>query len=210
MSTIDYYDQNAQEYYERTVDADLAEIREYFLGFLRRDARILDFGCGSGRNALQEKRDFSHEMFRYAKAFAEAGRTVEALDGSQELCRIASEYLGMDVRNTMFQDFEETEAYDGLWACASILHLTYEEIMDVMKRIHGALKPQGVFYTTFKYGTFEGERDGRYYTDFEEKKMERLLAELNCFDLERMWLTGDALPGRHEGQWINVILRRKR
>lgn len=116
----------------------------------------------------------------------------------------------MDVRNMMFQDFEETEAYDGLWACASILHLTYEEIMDVMKRIHGALKPQGVFYTTFKYGTFEGERDGRYYTDFEEKKMERLLAELNCFDLERMWLTGDALPGRHEGQWINVILRRKR
>ena len=81
MSTIDYYDQNAQEYYERTVDADLAEIREYFLGFLRRDARILDFGCGSGRDA---------------KAFAEAGRTVEALDGSQELCRIASEYLGMD------------------------------------------------------------------------------------------------------------------
>jgi len=139
-----------------------------------------------------------------------AGRIVEALDGSQELCRIASEYLGMDVRNMMFQDFEETEAYDGLWACASILHLTYEEIMDVMKRIHGALKPQGVFYTTFKYGTFEGERDGRYYTDFEEKKMERLLAELNCFDLERMWLTGDALPGRHEGQWINVILRRKR
>ena len=168
MSTIDYYDQNAQEYYERTVDADLAEIREYFLGFLRRDARILDFGCGSGRDA---------------KAFSEAGRTVEALDGSQELCRIASEYLGMDVRNMMFQDFEETEAYDGLWACASILHLTYEEIMDVMKRIHGALKPQGVFYTTFKYGTFEGERDGRYYTDFEEKKMERLLAELNCFDL---------------------------
>ena len=112
MSTIDYYDQNAQEYYERTVDADLAEIREYFLGFLRRDARILDFGCGSGRDA---------------KAFAEAGRTVEALDGSQELCRIASEYLGMDVRNMMFQDFEETEAYDGLWACASILHLTYEE-----------------------------------------------------------------------------------
>ena len=161
----------------------------------RRDARILDFGCGSGRDA---------------KAFAEAGRIVEALDGSQELCRIASEYLGMDVRNMMFQDFEETEAYDGLWACASILHLTYEEIMDVMKRIHGALKPQGVFYTTFKYGTFEGERDGRYYTDFEEKKMERLLAELNCFALERMWLTGDALPGRHEGQWINVILRRKR
>ena len=195
MSTIDYYDQNAQEYYERTVDADLAEIREYFLGFLRRDARILDFGCGSGRDA---------------KAFAEAGRTVEALDGSQELCRIASEYLGMDVRNMMFQDFEETEAYDGLWACASILHLTYEEIMDVMKRIHGALKPQGVFYTTFKYGTFEGERDGRYYTDFEEKKMERLLAELNCFDLERMLLTGDALPGRHEVQGINVILRRKR
>ena len=100
MSTIDYYDQNAQEYYERTVDADLAEIREYFLGFLRRDARILDFGCGSGRDA---------------KAFSEAGRTVEALDGSQELCRIASEYLGMDVRNMMFQDFEETEAYDGLW-----------------------------------------------------------------------------------------------
>ena len=55
--------------------------------------------------------------------------SVEALDGSQELCRIASEYLGMDVRNMMFQDFEETEAYDGLWACASILHLTYEEII---------------------------------------------------------------------------------
>ena len=194
MSTIDYYDQNAQEYYERTVDADLAEIREYFLGFLRRDARILDFGCGSGRDA---------------KAFAEAGRTVEALDGSQELCRIASEYLGMDVRNMMFQDFEETEAYDGLWACASILHLTYEEIMDVMKRIHGALKPQGVFYTNVQIRDLRGRTRRTVLYGFRRKKMEDFW-RTELFDLERMWLTGDALPGRHEGQWINVILRRKR
>lgn len=195
MNTIDYYNTNAQEYFEKTVETDLAEIRDFFLGYLGKDARILDFGCGSGRDA---------------KAFADAGRIVEALDGSQELCRIASEYLGLDVRHMMFQEFAEQERYDGLWACASILHLTYEEILDVMERIHASLKPQGVVYATFKYGTFEGERDGRYYTDFEEKKMERLLAKLNCFDLERMWLTGDALPGRQEGQWINVILRKKR
>ena len=77
MSTIDYYDQNAQEYYERTVDADLAEIREYFLGFLRRDARILDFGCGSGRDArLLPRREGQSRLWTARRSFAGSHRNI--------------------------------------------------------------------------------------------------------------------------------------
>ena len=89
---------------------------------------------------------------------------MEAIDGSEELCKIASEYTGISVKQMMFHELSGVEKYDGIWACASILHLEKGDLPDVLQKMANALKTGGVIYTSFKYGDFEGERNGRYFT----------------------------------------------
>ena len=108
-----------------------------------------------------------------------------------------------------FQDLDEREAYEGIWACSSILHLTFDELADVFGKMHRALVPCGVLYTSFKYGTGEGERNGRYFTDMTEEKMEGLLKAVHGFATLEMWVTSDVRPGRDEEQWLNMILRKR-
>ena len=169
-------------------------MQERFLVYLKPGARILDFGCGSGRDT---------------KYFLDRGFEADAADGSEELVRIASGYTGIEVRLMYFQDLDEKEAYDGIWACSSILHLAYRELEDVFIKMARALTSHGILYTSFKYGTAEGERNGRYFTDMTEEKMDKLLKDVNSFDILEMWVTSDVRPGRAEEKWLNMILRKK-
>ena len=102
----------------------------------------------------------------------------------------------------------EIDYYDGIWACSSILHLSKDELKNVMQRMLCALKDDGVIYTSFKYGTFEGERNGRYFTDFTEKTFDGFLSGIRHVKIEEQWLTGDVRPGRESEQWLNLILRK--
>lgn len=79
-----------------------------------------------------------------------------------------------------------------------------------MKRVYRALKPAGILYTSFKYGEFEGVRNGRYFNDMTEEKMELLLKRLKNFQIEKMWRTSDVRPGRSEEEWLNLLLRTKK
>ena len=114
--SLQYYNQHAKEFSDSTRDVEFKEMQECFLAYLKPGARILDFGCGSGRDT---------------KYFLDRGFETDAADGSEELVRIASEYTGIEVRLMYFQDLDEKEAYDGIWACSSILHLAYRELEDV-------------------------------------------------------------------------------
>ena len=106
--TLKYYNENAQSFASGTVSVKFTEVQDKFLEKLNPDAYILDFGCGAGRDT---------------KYFLSRGYQVDAVDGSEQLCRIASEYTGIKVRQKLFQELDEKEKYDGIWACASILHL---------------------------------------------------------------------------------------
>ena len=86
------------------------------------------------------------------------GFEVVATDGSEELCKSASEYTGIAVKQMLFQELDEIDRYDGIWACSSILHLSKRELIDVFVRMISALCQNGIIYTSFKYGTFEGEK----------------------------------------------------
>ena len=114
---------------------------------------------------------------------------VEAIDGSIELCRIASEYTGIGVRNLLFQDLDECERYDAIWACSSILHLSKNELKDVFRKMLCALKPGGISYTSFKYGEFEGERNGRFFVDFTETSFFKFVENIPGIILEKEWVT---------------------
>ena len=191
--TLTYYDQNADAFTASTVSADMEETRARFLGALPKGAYLLDFGCGSGRDT---------------KAFLNQGYHMDACDGSEELCRRASEYTKIPVRRMLFHDLSAISQYDGIWACASILHLNKEDLKDVMRKISVALKPRGVFYTSFKYGTFEGMRGGRYFTDFTEELLGVFMEQIPELQVFETWITNDVRPGREEERWINILARR--
>ncbi|WP_302327398.1 class I SAM-dependent methyltransferase [Enterocloster lavalensis] len=192
--TLQYYNQHAKAYVDSTRDVEFSQTQERFLQYLEPGARILDFGCGSGRDT---------------KYFRNRGFQVEAVDGSAEFVRIASEYTGINVRRMLFQDLDEVERYDGIWACSSILHLPCAELEVVLGKMARALRRRGIVYTSFKYGTEEGERSGRYFTNMTEAKMAGLLERIPVYDVEEMWVTFDVRPGRGDERWLNMILRKR-
>ena len=200
--TIEYYDQFAQDYVNTTQSVDFHLIQERFLSALNaafpevaaKDIRILDFGCGSGRDS---------------KYFLEQGYVVSALDGSEELCRYAASYAGIPVRNIRFEDFHEVNHYEGIWACASILHLPYKELTVVLSNIYEALAPGGVFYTSFKYGVGEKDRGSRHFTDMTEESFGELLNAVPGFRVIDEWTSGDVRPGREAEGWLNIILQKE-
>ena len=134
---------------------------------------------------------------------------MDAIDGSAELCKLASAYTGTEVKKMFFQELAEVDAYDGIWACSSILHLQMEELTDVMRRMTIALKDSGIIYTSFKYGIFSGERNGRFFTDMTEETFAGLLSKIEDLKVEEQWITFDVRPKRGEEKWLNLILRKR-
>lgn len=193
-TTLDYYNKNAKKFITGTISVDFGTIQNRFLDKLHPGAEILDYGCGSGRDT---------------KYFLEQGCKVTAIDGSQKLCKLASEYTGIQVKHMLFQDLDEKEAYDGIWACSSILHVPANELQDIIKKMANALRAQGIIYTSFKYGTFEGERNGRYFTDMTEETFAKLIQDMDELEIEEQWITSDVRPGRGEEKWLNLILRKE-
>jgi hypothetical protein len=108
----------------------------------------------------------------------------------------------------LFQELDETASYDGIWACSSILHLPKKELEVVFVKMIRALCNDGIIYTSFKYGTFEGERNGRFFTDFTIETFEDFVINIKNISIEDYWITGDVRPGREEERWLNLILRK--
>ena len=194
LQTIDYYNQNAARFTAETVQVNFESTQKRFAGKLPAGAAILDFGCGSGRDT---------------KCFLSQGYQVDAVDGSAELCRLAGEYTGVNVKNMFFHELAEVERYDGIWACSSILHLPPEELADVMRKMVTALKHNGIIYASFKYGTFAGERNGRYFTDMTEDTFAYFIKQIKNVKIEEQWITSDVRPEWSDEKWLNLILRKE-
>lgn len=192
-NTLNYYNNNANDFVSSTISVVFKQTQDKFLHLLPPTASILDFGCGSGRDT---------------KYFLDTGMQVDAADGSEELCRLASEYTGILVRQMLFEELDAKAQYDGIWACSSILHLPKDALKDVLKKMIAALKEYGIIYTSFKYGTFEGERNGRFFTDFTEETFREFVSDVDGIKIEESWITGDVRPGRGDERWLNLILRK--
>lgn len=206
MNTLDYYNRHAAAFSQDTFAVDFSKTQERFLSCLPSGARILDFGCGAGRDTVY---------------FRSRGFSVDPVDGSEEMCRAAEKNTGASVRQMLFGELDETEAYDGIWACASVLHVPSDELPAVFSKMIKAAKHGGALYLSFKYGTFEGERNGRYFTDFTE---DSFLAFLRCTGVAgsladssdeggaekfpAMWVTNDVRPDREDERWLNILLKK--
>ena len=143
--TLEYYNQNAKQFTSTTQTLEFSQTQDKFLNYLKSDAKILDFGCGAGRDT---------------KYFLEHGYDVDASDGSIEMVKAASKLTGLDVKLLLFEDLNEKDMYDGIWACSSILHCKKEQLIIVFQKMADALKENGIVYTSFKYGNDSCERNG--------------------------------------------------
>ncbi|MCD7763235.1 MAG: class I SAM-dependent methyltransferase [Lachnospiraceae bacterium] len=189
--TISYYNEHAEEYCAATVGADMSFCRDRFMAFLPAGAHILDAGCGSGRDS---------------KVFLKKGFIVTAMDASEKMCGEAEKLLGQDVLRCTFQEMNFQNAFDGIWACASLLHVAKSEINSVMKNLKRALKPGGIIYVSFKYGTGERTAQRRLFHDYDESSLRMLLE--NCeFAVCDIFITEDVRETRQGEKWVNAIAR---
>lgn len=192
MSTLDYYNHNAEQFYDSTVKVAMESIYAPFLRYLPEHGSILDLGCGSGRDTL---------------AFHQKGYQVDATDYSETLVSKAQQLTGLAVRQQSFYELDEENKYDGVWACASLLHCERQKLPEVLSRILRTLKAGGVLYMSFKYGSTDREKDGRNFTDLNEQQAHELVREVPGFLLLQQWITVDQRPDRAE-EWLNILLRK--
>lgn len=193
MDSIDYYNKYANLYFESTVDLDMQETIDKFVKYLPEGGEILDLGCGSGRDSL---------------SFIEHGFDVTAVDGSKEMCELASIHIGQDVLTMKFDQLDFHEVFDGIWACASLLHIPSEELEDIFKKVILGLKDGGVLYMSFKYGDFSGYRNGRYFHDFRTKSMREFLSKFDELEVLEIWKTEDVRGEQNEEVWLNVLVKK--
>ena len=188
-----YYNINAKTFFEETKDLDLSAGRNTFIAKMPEGASILDAGCGSGRDSL---------------FFKKQGYRVMAIDDSIEMVRLASNYIGQEVKLMSFEEVDYVEAFDGIWANASLLHVPKERLVEVLNRFKYALKSRGTLYASFKYGDFSGIRDERYFHDLNEKTAKLYFTEAG-YNVCKMWTTQDARPDHSGEVWINLLVQKK-
>jgi len=188
--TLGYYDRNAEVFVESTFQVSMGELYQEFLPKVSEGGHILDAGCGSGRDAL---------------FFKQNGYRVSAFDGSEAIASLASKKTGLTVQHRSFSDIYESNTYDGIWACASLLHLPLADVPEAIARLWNALKPDGVLYMSFKAGQGEREHNGRHFSDADESIAEQWVQGLTEFEACHMWRSDDQRPDRDE-QWLNILL----
>lgn len=192
MDSIEYYNQNAADYFEQTVDIDMQEYWDRFTEIIPEGGSILDLGCGSGRDS---------------EYFISRGFDVTAMDASEEMCALASIHIGQDVLHLSFDEMDFDKVFDGIWACASLLHVPSDQMEDIFTKVIRSLKINGVLFMSFQYGDFEGKRDGRFYTDYRTKDLKELIARHDDMELIDIQKCEDSKMDNNM-TWIYVLARR--
>lgn len=190
--TQDFYDQNAKTFAENTFHIDMHNLYEPFLKLIPKHGKILDIGCGSGRDALY---------------FKNLGFNVNAFDYSKNLVTLAKLKTGLNIQHQSFYDLNATDKYDGIWACASLLHCERNRLPEVIEKIIKALKNNGACYLSFKYGHQDRIQGERLFIDMNETQILKLLSYENIV-LLNMWIAKDNRPTSQE-QWINILFIKK-
>lgn len=195
MNTLDYYNKNSEEYFNSTLNVDMTNTYKEFLKLVPKDGKILDLGCGSGRDSMN---------------FIKLGYEVTAVDGSKELAKKASALLGKEVIASTFEELELKEKFHGIWACASLLHIKREDLKIVLNNLYNNLDDNGVFYMSFKYGEKEYVDDkNRYFNCFTDESIISFINENTKYNILGLYITEDKLGRVNEVKWVNLICNKK-
>lgn len=193
MDSIDYYNQNASAYYEKTVHADMAKIMQPFIELLPENAEVLDMGCGSGRDTL---------------ALEEAGFSVTAMDGAAEMCRLAEIYTDKEILHLTYEEMDFQNVFDGIWACAALVHIPYKKMPQTLKKMVEALVDGGLIYMSLRDGNRKGWDGLRQYYDYNEERILELLGNIPGTKIVDIWKTLPLIEDDNPSAWWNIILRK--
>lgn len=192
-STDKYYEKNSKEYFHRTVGANISHLYKNFLDLLPTGGRILDAGSGSGRD-LRE--------------FSKLGYSVLGVDSSSALARLAADYSGEKVVVSKFQNINFQSTFDGVWACASLLHCKRNLLPKILKNFHSALTSEGILFISVREGKGHAyAEDGRVYTFYSLRQISSLI-ESAKFQILSTWKTKDVIKGRDELIWLNILAKK--
>ena len=193
-NTLKAYNDNAEDYFEQTINGDMKNLCDRFLTYLPKSAYILDFGCGSGRDS---------------KYFIERGYRVKAIDGSSKLCNLASKYIGQQVQCMRFEELSDDSVYDGIWACSSIIHVERPMLPDVLARMIRATKENGIIFASFKKGNEEMVQSGKYFNYITRDMFESLLGQVSSKSELVDYFENDTCAGvnRPLVTWGNYLVR---
>lgn len=195
MNTTRWYDDNAGGFAERTRTLDLRHLYDKFLAHVTLNGAILDAGCGSGRDS---------------KAFLERGYQVTAIDASKNMAMVAMQHLGRPVAQMRFQDVAWEDRFDGIWACASLLHVPKDELPQVFGKLEHALKPGGALYASFKlgHGEHQDAATGRHFTDLTEAELIKFIKVSPSLQILEVWVNSDDRPG-YDLKWLNMLVQKQ-
>ena len=189
--SFDYYSQYAQKFFTETFEVNMSKIYTRFLTDLSPGCSILDMGCGSGRDALY---------------FYKKGYSVDAFDASLEMVKLATQATGLNIKHNTFHSYNVVSSFDGIWACASLLHLPKSEHEKIIAKFYEVLNPSGNFYMSFKYGTKDYDKDGRHFSCYDAASVAGLLDRLLLNCKKEIWISEDVRKERQGECWLNVLL----
>lgn len=188
----DYYSTNADSFIERSLKADMSEVYAEFTALIPLGGKVLELGCGAGRDLLY---------------FAKKGFDSIGLEPNEALANHARTYSSRSVIEQNFEDTRWIDAFDGIWACASLLHMKKVDLPNIFSKVSLALKEDGIFYCSFKKGSFEGERDGRYFCDLTMDNLSQLVLENTKLKPHKVWETTE-LRESGDQVWVNGIFKK--
>lgn len=194
-NSIQYYEKHAKNFAQDTVDINMDDFYLPFLEAIQTGGHILDLGCGSGRDSLY----FKNKGFR-----------ITAVDASGEMCREAEKILGQPVCESFIEDYQTEEVYDGIWACASLLHVCKKDMKQCIIKLFQMLKDGGVLYASWQYGQSERQVESRYYSDFTEEQILGLFGECQECEVLKCWQSPDVLQlPPITKRWVNVLVKKR-
>lgn len=195
-STLDFYNENSEDYFSTTVNLNSTNLYYDFLKILPKNGHILDLGCGSGRDSLY---------------FKTQGYKITAIDGSKNLASLASQLLKEEVIVASFDDYNTSDKYDGIWACASLLHIPKKDFKDTILKYSNMLKENGLFYISVKYGQGEAiDRNGRFFCYYTEDSLKEVFQSFDKLKIIQLKITEDIVDGRENIKWINILCQNKK
>jgi SAM-dependent methyltransferase len=189
--SVDYYNSNSESFIKDTRNIDMKKNYEVFLANIPDQGLILDAGCGSGRDSL---------------IFQKLGYRVDAFDGSSSMVSEAKKLTGLNIELSTFEDFEFNRFYNGIWACASLLHVRRVNLVSILTRLSEGLISGGVLYSSFKYGNNERLNGERYFNDINEHVLKAYVDTVPDISVMQTWVTGNRRTNDNDEKWLNSLL----
>ncbi len=193
-NTIKYYDENAHRFIKGTLDVGMESLYRPFLARVPKGSKILDAGCGSGRDSLY---------------FKQHGYDIVSFDASEKLVEVGSKLIKKPVLRLSFDEISFEKEFDGVWASASLLHIPKKRILPILEKLKKSLQKNGIFYVSCKYGEGERSINGRFFSYYNEETLEKIFNELGGFKKKKVWKTEDVRTERKNEYWINILLCKK-